>query len=247
MSPNCIRLFQKTIYPHNQTVGRLPFTAATVTVVTAVLYLLEFVVKQTSQILEAHERWKWLILIIETLAHAFTGAVFWLVASIEPPEPKSLRLLIASTCLASLAAVIVDIDHFIAAGSLSIKAARSLSGRPFLHWTGGIMLLIILLQIGSYVTRHFCSTAPYLCRLVLVAGWVILAAWTSHQMRDALRRGLWLWPPPKPLISPPEYLHTPPLPLPLSYPLAMITLLVLNHFIPAEVFSLLKPEKLIIV
>lgn len=121
VSPNCISLFQKTLYFHNRTGGRLLLTAATVAVVTAGLYLLEFVVKQTSQLLEAYERWKWLILLIETLAHAFTGAVFWLVASIELPEPKSLRLMIASTCLASLAAVAVDIDHFIAAGSLSIK------------------------------------------------------------------------------------------------------------------------------
>lgn len=113
----------KTGYSHNQTVGRLPFTAAVIAVVTAVLYLLEFVVRQTSQVLESHERLKWLVLLVETLAHAFTGAVFWLVASLELPEPKSYRLMIVSTCLASLGAIVVDIDHFIAAGSLSIKVS----------------------------------------------------------------------------------------------------------------------------
>ncbi|VDL31122.1 unnamed protein product [Hymenolepis diminuta] len=238
---------EMTGYSHNQTVGRLPFTAAVIAVVTAVLYLVEFVVRQTSQVLESHERLKWLVLLVETLAHAFTGAVFWLVASLELPEPKSYRLMIFSTCLASLGAIVVDIDHFIAAGSLSIKAARSLLGRPFLHWTGGLMLLLVLLLISGYIVRHFCSTSPYLLRLVLVGGWVILVSWTSHQMRDALRRGLWLWPPPSHLLSPPEYHSTPPLPLPLSYPLALITLLVPIHFIPEEIFLFSGREKPIII
>ncbi|VDO10660.1 unnamed protein product [Rodentolepis nana] len=216
------------------------------TVVTAVLYLLEFFVKLTSQVLESHEHLKWMVLLIETVAHAFTGASFWLVASLEVPEPKSYRLMIISTCLASLAAITVDIDHFIAAGSFSIKAARSLPGRPFLHWTGGPVLLLVLLLIGDYIGRHFCSPLSYPPRPVLVAGWVIIFAWVSHQMRDALRRGLWLWPPPKRLLSPPEYYSTPPLPL-VSYSLALFVLLLPIHFISEEIFSFSGREKPIII
>nr|CDS34101.1 hypothetical protein HmN_000562940 [Hymenolepis microstoma] len=243
-SQSCSRF--KIFYPHIQTVGRLPFTAAVIAAVTAVLYLLEFFVKQTSQVLESHERLKWMVLLIETLAHAFTGASFWLVASLELPEPKSYRLMIISTFLASLAAIVVDIDHFIAAGSFSVKAARSLPGRPFLHWTGGPVLLLVLLLIGDYIGRNFCSLLSYPPRPVLVAVWAIIVAWISHQMRDALRRGLWLWPPPNHLLSPPECYSTPPLPL-VSYSLALFTLLLPIHFTSQEIFSFSGQEKLVII
>ncbi len=66
--------------------------------------------------------------------------------------------------------------------------------------------------------------------LIVGVGWVGLAAWTSHQIRDALRRGLWLWPPPNPLVSPtPDPTSIPPMPLPIGYPLALTFLLSLLY------------------
>lgn len=132
---------------HNAPTGRLPFIAAAVTIVTAVLYLLEFCVKQASQALEPHEHLRGLILLIETVAHAFTGAIFWLVASLEMPEPKSLRLMLYSICLACLAAIVVDIDHFIAAGSLSIKVSI------------GSLLCILLTQTRFIFVNNFQTDA----------------------------------------------------------------------------------------
>lgn len=103
--------------------GRYAIISVSVAVVTGVLYTMEFLLKQVLQLLARHERLKWLNLLLETLAHAFTGAVFWIVSSIGLPESKSLRFMIESAIFSALIAVIVDIDHFIAAGSLSIRVS----------------------------------------------------------------------------------------------------------------------------
>ncbi|KAL5112013.1 GPN-loop GTPase 3 [Taenia crassiceps] len=162
------------------------------------------------------------------------GSVFWIISSMVLPESKSHHLMIESALFSALIAVIVDIDHFIAAGSFSLKAARSLPGRPFLHWSGCLVVLAMVLLVGSCIIQHHWSTAPCLVRQTVGSGWVTLVAWSSHQLRDSLRRGLWLWPPPRLLLSPPGYLHTLPLPLPLAYPLALASILTLLHITPLK-------------
>ncbi|CDS41119.1 hypothetical transcript [Echinococcus multilocularis] len=198
---------------------------------------MELMLKQLSQLLDRHKRLEGLNLFLETLAHAFTGAVFWIISSIELPEPKSLRFMIESTFLSALIAIVVDIDHFIATGSLSIKAAQSLPGRPFLHWSGCLVALAVVLLVGSSMIQHHWFAVPRLVRQTVDGGWITLVAWSSHQLRDSLRRGLWLWPPPRFLLSPPGHIHTPPLPLLLTYPLALATVLTLLHIAPLKLLG----------
>ncbi|BHF58973.1 GPN-loop GTPase 3 [Sparganum proliferum] len=170
-----------------------------------------------------------LTLCIETIAHATTGAVFWLIC-VPFSSPPRLLYILESTLAACVLAVSVDVDHFIAAGSLSIAAARNLRGRPFLHWSGGLLAFaVLLLGLTCAQITKYLDSGRLLADGLLASCWVIVIAWTSHQLRDALRLGLWLWPPPDPrewvLTRPYEKaVATPPLPLLSSYPIALLCL-----------------------
>ena len=73
---------------------------------------------------------------------------------------------------------LLDLDHFIAAGSTALHDATSLRHRPFGH----TLLFIVALSLAFGVCLG-------------VRGAVLVAeGLTSHQLRDATRRGLWLWP-----------------------------------------------------
>lgn len=108
------------------------------------------------------------------------------------PDPAGIsqrpfqELLLASSLAAGAVACALDADHFIMARSLSLSAATSLASRPFGHavaWIAAVSLPLSLVSV------------PW--------GVLVVIAWGSHQLRDALRRGLWLWPggstPPIPL------------------------------------------------
>lgn len=90
---------------------------------TACLVAMEWCLKMVSRRLEQHEHLRPLILLLETIGHATTGVLFWLVCTSVMPEPKSPLQLAETSCYAAALAVIVDIDHFIAAGSLYIKVS----------------------------------------------------------------------------------------------------------------------------
>lgn len=107
--------------------------AAGVALATAFLYVMEWGVKMSTQHLENHNHARGLILLIETLAHATTGVVFWLVCTtLHTLDLKSLPQVIETMCYAAFAAIIVDIDHFIAAGSLSVKVGPCVIDMLFL-------------------------------------------------------------------------------------------------------------------
>ena len=80
----------------------------------------------------------------------------------------------------------VDVDHFLAAGSLSLAEATALPRRPLTHsLTLGLVLVVASeLWLGRW---GLAVSLPYL----------------QHLLRDGMRRGLWLWP----------LGHTPPLTL----------------------------------
>ncbi|VDN10498.1 unnamed protein product, partial [Dibothriocephalus latus] len=193
------------------------------------LYLLELAVKTCQSVLMIHNTrvTRALMLGIETIAHATTGAVFWLICVPYSPPPRLLYIL-ESILAACVFAVSVDLDHFIAAGSFSIDAARNLRGRPFLHWFGGLLLsVVILLGLTGLRITKYLNFGGLVVDCLQASGWIGIVAWTSHQLRDALRLGLWLWPPPDPhewvLTCPYEKaVATRPLPLLLSYPIALL-------------------------
>ncbi|CAM9377038.1 unnamed protein product, partial [Phaeothamnion confervicola] len=101
----------------------------------------------------------------------------------DAARPRAVtKQLIAATLLGSA----LDVDHFLAAGSVRLSDASSLQHRPFGHCVA--FAAAAALALGS--TR---------------AGVMVFSAVLSHQLRDATRRGLWLWP----------GRSTPPLPYPL--------------------------------
>lgn len=95
--------------------------------------------------------------------------------SILDPVPWSLN---EDLLLVSLGASLIDLDHFIAAGSWSIDKAMHAPHRGPFHSTG--LLFVIFFLLYRY--------RPHLSLLFLVA-------FLPHHMRDAQRRGIYIFPP----------------------------------------------------
>ncbi|KAF5394901.1 putative Cell division protein ftsj [Paragonimus heterotremus] len=74
-----------------------------------------------------------------------------------------------------------------------MNSARSLPGRPFLHWIG---LHVIFLSLLLFLSLCLSPSGGWFVSHVLSFAWLILVAFVSHVMRDARHRGLWIWPPP---------------------------------------------------
>jgi len=79
---------------------------------------------------------------------------------------RSLALPIMGAVLASL----IDLDHFVAAGSFSIQAALSLPSRP---WTHSLTFILPAAAFAGLLFRRFWLFA------------VVVVALTSHVLRDA--------------------------------------------------------------
>lgn len=141
------------------------------------------------------------MILLDSAVHAFTGVSVWMVVQSAAPAESPLFALGELLCCA-LASILVDLDHFIAAASLSLTAARSLSSRPFAH------ALLFSLAVAA-LARGLLS--PRWAALLTAAHWL-------HLLRDALRRGLWLWP----------LGDSPPIPLPLYLVLLAATAALLS-------------------
>ena len=101
----------------------------------------------------------------------------------SPPTLRALPFSSTTTLLCGLCGVALDADHFFAARSLSLRAALSLPARPFGH--SAVFLCGVVALAAAAAGRGF---AP---------AWVPLlvgVAVGSHQMRDATKRGVLLWP-----------------------------------------------------
>lgn len=87
----------------------------------------------------------------------------------------------------ALIAMMIDIDHFIQAGSFSLEDALALNQRPFLHnSTLPLILYIIVMFVSCTVMGNPGVIKTYTN--------VIFVAFASHHLRDASRRGLWFQP-----------------------------------------------------
>jgi hypothetical protein len=93
------------------------------------------------------------------------------------PILQSSQLLL----LAFLAGTLVDVDHFLAAGSRGFWTAKHLEKRPPTHSATSALLV----SGGGYLLSGSLSTA-----------WIVLAALTSHVLRDAsVGTAPLFWPP----------------------------------------------------
>lgn len=128
--------------------------------------------------------------LVDNLCHASISGLLWLSVThrdfvMHNPSigsaarnlyhnPATLEVL-AAAVLGS----VVDADHFLNAGSLSLGAATHLAQRPFAH--------AALFAIGIPII-HFAIFRRQRIALLL------LSSFCSHQLRDSVRRGVWCWP-----------------------------------------------------
>ncbi|XP_059471573.1 transmembrane protein 267 [Neocloeon triangulifer] len=128
-------------------------------------------------------KWALLRALADNVTHGAVGGLsWWLLIGIQwPLLPASSRIL-QSIWVAFIASAI-DLDHFVAAGSLNIHDVVRLPHRPPLHCTGLCVLALAALTV--------CAVFYPGMRL-LPCQWLL--AFATHHVRDATRRGLWLIP-----------------------------------------------------
>jgi hypothetical protein len=101
----------------------------------------------------------------------------WIIQLRIPNALEQFKLIIHKEMVIVLAmSSLIDLDHFIEAGSLHLKDATSLNHRPFAHQLIFIPLLFIL--VGSLTTWKL--------------GWSTAYPWLLHLLRDGARRGVWI-------------------------------------------------------
>lgn len=120
--------------------------------------------------------------ILDNMVHGMVGFFSWAV--VIGMQLKCKDILQCILCL--LLACLVDVDHFLAAGSLRLKDALSLPARPPFHATTIIPVITAFLYIISMLF-------PVQSNIYLIC-FTFFIAWTSHHIRDSTRRGLWLPP-----------------------------------------------------
>ena len=100
--------------------------------------------------------------------HALLAICVLLPLLIHVATPQRQAVLI---CLAAAAAIFIDLDHFVAARSLSLAAALHLPMRPVTH----SLLFALLAAIGLWSFRRNLATSYAVC-----------TALASHVLRDSV-------------------------------------------------------------
>lgn len=129
----------------------------------------------------------WLIATRPILPHALWGPIdtlfhgliaLWVVLPVAAARRHEARSLLS---IAFLAATLIDLDHLLAAGSLSLSAATSLPCRP---WSHSLTFAAVAAWVIWMVTRQRLTTA------------VVASALATHVLRDASGGGCTrvLWP-----------------------------------------------------
>lgn len=147
--------------------------------------------------------------VVDTALHGLLAAVLWggvilLSREEKPPSLAAWAAAVRSLLLGDLqpllqdlrrpagvtavllcagASSVLDLDHFLAAGSFTMHGAMHLPARPFGH---SVTFAITTLACVHALARAWLG--------VLHLGPLLAVAWGSHQARDACRRGLWFWP-----------------------------------------------------
>lgn len=119
--------------------------------------------------------------IFDSLTHALLAGAIWREVQLVPIL-KSRRIFIsmkAEILLSCILSSALDIDHFIAARSLSLFEATHLTSRPFGH---NLLFVIISTVLLGMLLRSATLTILYFSALL------------THQLRDSLRQGLLIWP-----------------------------------------------------
>lgn len=121
--------------------------------------------------------------LVDSSTHGLMSAAGWIAVELQvalPLRGKFLRVLLATAL-----ACAVDVDHFLAAGSVHLTEATSLSTRPLGHST--FLAVVAVLAICACVGLKQ-GIVPFW------TPWMCLCAWISHHARDSFRRGFSFWP-----------------------------------------------------
>eukprot|EP01137_Pigoraptor_chileana_P006369 Opistho-2@50658 len=116
----------------------------------------------------------------DTAVHGVVAAAVWFLGHCSSGDRRALTGHVIA-CL--FVACLMDLDHFIAAGSLKLEDALSLESRPFGH---------------SLIFAALVATPIYVIGRIRESSWrlslplAVFVSLFSHQLRDAWRRGLWL-------------------------------------------------------
>ena len=86
---------------------------------------------------------------------------------------------------------------FLSTESILFQKALNLQRRPFMHGTSTVIVISISLGVFIKYLHTYWKVS-----LFDYVPWMCFAAWVSHHLRDAHRRGLWF----------PPFGSTPPLP-----------------------------------
>lgn len=150
----------------------------------------------------------------DSATHACVGLLSWLLTIYQTSILSTIRANWTELVVATFLAAVIDVDHFIEAGSFSLKAAVSLPRRPFLHCTSiPVLVLIAATLVATFLKNN----------LIFRFGLLIFSCIFSHHLRDASRRGLWFYG--LPTVAVPYTLY---LGLELLLPLLYRTILKLN-------------------
>ncbi|KAI9920117.1 hypothetical protein PsorP6_015369 [Peronosclerospora sorghi] len=141
---------------------------------------------------EKLEKYKLVRHLLDSLSHCCVGFCSWAVFLFQIEKmfearsaPFSNLSMIKKCLLNGITASLLDIDHFIAAGSFSLTGAVHLDNRPFGH---AVTFIIVVAILVNWCSRKYQARRRRYCVCFIVI------AWFSHQIRDGIRRGLWFWP-----------------------------------------------------
>ncbi|OWR47532.1 Transmembrane protein C5orf28 [Danaus plexippus plexippus] len=102
------------------------------------------------------------------------------------------QVYISNVFLCTAVSSLIDIDHFILAKSFHFADLASLNRRGIFHCSTFWIIITTLLLLYGRITHKIN---------IYISAFMVIIAFTSHHIRDANRRGLWLFP----------FGHTPPI------------------------------------
>ncbi|XP_073966678.1 transmembrane protein 267 [Choristoneura fumiferana] len=127
----------------------------------------------------------------DSIVHAIIGFLSSLVFFSQETSVMGYAKLY-NVILCTLISSFIDVDHVFVARSLQWKDLTTLKQRGIFHCTTFWLFVTTVLLIYSYAYKKLN---------IYILSWMLIVAYTSHHIRDANRRGIWLYP----------YGHTPPL------------------------------------
>uniref|UniRef100_A0A8D0KL20 Transmembrane protein 267 n=1 Tax=Salvator merianae TaxID=96440 RepID=A0A8D0KL20_SALMN len=139
-----------------------------------------FIADRLLQVSFIHQN-DWLRALSDNTVHGVVGLWSWAIV-IGLKKKSDFTEVILAGFLSS----VLDLDHFIVAGSLSLKASLTLPRRPFLHCSTVIPVVCLTLKF----IMHLLKLKDSWCFLP----WMLFISWTSHHIRDGIRHGLWICP-----------------------------------------------------